>query len=234
MGLKEKQENLYVRVSKGAFWIKTDSSDKKAIASRYKDDEGNEKITYRRKYGEVSGLVTDIYYTSNEFGGKLNIVIEDDNRYILQLPDERKLTNFVINLLLNDELDFSKEISFIARTDKSKYTTVFVIQNNKYIKAKYSKANNNIDEVPTAKKIKRGNITKWDFTDANTFFAERVEKELAPKIREIHGIYNKDYENKPDTQEYDEQPGDPIPEDPSPEDPSNKIDFSDKADDLPF
>lgn len=198
MGLENTfEKGTFVTLSKGSFSISAEEGESGAKRIVYKSDDGSEKITYKKYYDTLSGIVTSIGFRETNFGDKFELIITDsEDKYILQMSPDSGSTNLLINFLLNEKLDFEKKIIFKTSEEENngfKSTKVFVKQLGQNMKGVYHKNDGKLPEV--TKGEKRGKVV-WDFSAVNNFYYDKVEKELKPRIESLFGSEMKDTEDK--------------------------------------
>lgn len=165
MGLKERPKRTFVRLKDGKFYKSTDKE-------------------YTTPYTELEGRIIGIDIKTETYNNnpleKLYLEIDGgDDTYSLGIPFDSTYTTKLLSFLKNADITRPLSLHPSLKKDGDKEVrTIFVQQDEEYLKSAYPKGNK---EVPQMKKLKSGKWFKEDFLD---FFRELVLKEFKPKVAE--------------------------------------------------
>lgn len=168
MGLEKKPKGNFLKIKEGKFF-----------SSKEPDT----------PYDQLSGKIVDLGFKNDEFNGqtirKLVITVEDDGeRNILSLPVTSSYASSVVSFLKN--ADLSQEVTLIPKSQKvpgkeNPTNTLFVVQNDKYMKSYFTQENNH--GQPSFKKVmKKSGKVEWDKEDFLEFRENVVMNELKPTL----------------------------------------------------
>lgn len=146
----------------------------------------NGKVIYEKYHSQVSGKISKLELRSKEFEGKtyesVNITFDDEIQLQLSGNIDNMINKSIINTLLSEGCDLSKELVFIATKDDEGFSSVFIMQDGKGIKRYSTKDHPN--GVPQPKKTTALGKTVWNWDEQNEWYFQKFQS-LAKKIEEL-------------------------------------------------
>lgn len=180
MGLSnnEHQKKTFVAILSGAgkFAIRADKDTEGAVARDISKGPNSGKTVYELLYSELSGQIVNISYTKKDIGAQIEVTIEDNGRYVLQIPWASRVRDQFIKRIVNTDL--TTKVTFKVFSDKDSGRPVFLIEQlGAYVPMSFTK--NNPCGVPQpVQKIVRGEKS-WDFTEVENFMFDRLQEVIA-------------------------------------------------------
>jgi len=189
MPFGDSQSKVYVSIIDGMLAVRSSESDAKAVKRELK----NGTVIYERRYKTLEGKLKDVFFKSNDFGGKkwddlVLLIFDGTDHYQLSMVFPGKYSNSVLNTIKN--VDFNSTIIFSPWTktvnDKVKAALFFNIPGQKNSVPWYFTKDtpNGLPElVPYT--VPGSNDTKWSDVDRNKFYKHMIEHDIRPTLQKV-------------------------------------------------
>lgn len=186
MGLKAAKESngLYLSIAGGFIWDrKADKSDENYDTQTFERADGTEGERSGAKYGELTGIVTDVEFrTHDKYGESINVKVTSDGEdYIMSISTNNRYSQDMMKCLLkmdtNKEL-FIKPYDFVGKDGKRAQGISFR-QDGEKIDLKIETPDEFQKGKDWFKKAKKKDIKRY-FEDLSDWFVGEVEEKVRP------------------------------------------------------
>ncbi len=170
------QKKTYITIGGGKFCIRVTNTTEGAVQRIITNKKtGEKKEVFELQANEVSGMIKRLNHVVKDFGTFIEIIIEDDKLYCVQIPWQMySIRDGFLKRIPN--VDYKKPVALVIFIDKDTQRPVlFIRQDGKSVPLKYTKENPN--GLPAPKEVIRQGVKKLDFSEAEEFMYSLLLKE---------------------------------------------------------
>lgn len=171
----------------------------------YKDKDGAEKVTWIKRYGNLTGFITKLEWYSTEWEGRklsgFRVHMADTEGWRGQFSINLGSRVFSHFCKIAPNIDFHQEVAVSAWNNAENQLTLGIKQNGENLKWYWHK--DDPGDLPPPKKLRSG---KWDFNDQEEFLIQYLCDEIIPAIESANQHRGPLSEAAGDEPEYDDTP----------------------------